>query len=221
MTTPPEPAPREPDAPGPAYPEAKPRVLQDGRDMFWSIAPLVVVCIVFAGLLGMCSFQGSGPGPGPAPSFDAPGALRDDANALPISIRVPVLPEGWQANSGGREGIEAGRTDPGTGQPARAVVSRVGYIAPSGQYLSLSQSNADEDKLVESLDPGLVPSGTEDVDGVTWVVYQGGEGVEPVWTARLAGPAGPAQVAITGAGDPAEYRTLAAATQKQRPLEKR
>jgi len=221
MSTPSEPSPREPDVAGPALPEAKPRVLQDGRDMFWSMAPLVVACIVLAGLLGMCSFQGGGPGPGPAPSYDAPSALQDDANALAIPIRVPVLPEGWQSNSGGRQGIEAGRLDPATGQPVRAAVSRVGYLTPSGQYLSLSQSNADEDKLVGSIAPDLVPSGTEDVGGVNWVVYQGGEGTEPVWTTRLVGPAGPAQIAITGAGTAEEFRTLAAATAKQQPLEKR
>ena len=43
----------------------KPRMLQDGRDMFWSIAPLVIACIVLAGMLGMCSFAPNGPGKGP------------------------------------------------------------------------------------------------------------------------------------------------------------
>ena len=33
--------------------------------MFWSMAPLVVACIVLAGVLGMCSFAPSGPGQGP------------------------------------------------------------------------------------------------------------------------------------------------------------
>jgi hypothetical protein len=218
MSTPPEPAPRSPEVTVPVPREAKPRLLQDGRDMFWSMAPLVVACIVVAGLLGMCSFQGSGSGTGPAPSYDAASALQDDADALKIPIRVPVLPQGWRSNSGGRAGIDAGRTDPSTGAQSRAVVSRVGYLAPSGQYLSLSQSNADEDRLVGFIDADLVPSGAQDVDGVSWVVYSGGEGVEPVWTTRLPGPA---QVAITGAGSADEFRTLAAATQKQQPLASR
>lgn len=212
--------PGRPDPPpqewsGPAPKEAKPRALQDGRDMFWSLAPLIVVCIVLAGLLGMCSVQGWGPTEGPAPSYDAPSALQADADALEIPVRLPALPDGWRSNSGGRSGIEAGALDPGTGAPTRAVVSRVGYLAPSGRYLSLTQSNAEEDKLVESITPGLVASGARDVDGVGWVVYQGGEGVEPVWTTRLPGPA---QIAITGAGSPDEFRTLAAATQRQKPL---
>lgn len=240
MTTPPEPGPQVGGKPGgqtepagsagaeagyalPGPRPQKPRLLQDGRDMFWSMAPLVLACVVLAGLLGMCSFAPSGPGPGPAPDYDARAALQADASALDVPIRLPELPEGWQANSGSREGIEAGRTDPATGQQVRAVASRVGYLAPSGMYLSLTQSNADEDALVATFGSELVPTGVQDVDGVTWVVYQGGEReggrpAEPVWTARVPGPTGPAQLAVTGAGSAEEFRTLAAATQSQPPL---
>ena len=45
-----------------------------------------------------------------------------------------------------------------------------------------------------------------------------GKPAEPVWTTRLTGPDGPAQIAITGAAGTGEYRTLAAATQTQSPL---
>ena len=190
MSTQPQPAPKP----------AKPRLLQDGRDMFWSIAPLVAACIVLAGVLGMCSFAPGGPGQGPAPSYDAPAALQADADALKIPIRLPRLPDGWQSNSGSRAGIDGGRTDPSSGQPARAVVSRVGYLAPSGMYVSLTQSNADEDKLVAWINTEVYPTGAQDVNGVKWVVYEGGDGAEPVWTTRLDGPGGPAQIAVTGAG---------------------
>ena len=113
------------------------------------------------------------PAPGPAPDYDAPAALQADADALRIPIRVPALPDGWRANSGSRAGIEAGRTDP-SGQPGRAVSSTVGYLTPTGMYMALIQSNADEEKLVGSIDPDMVPTGTQDVDGVRWVVYDGG-----------------------------------------------
>ena len=73
--------------PGPAPKPSKSRLLQDGRDMFWSIAPLVIACIVLAGVLGMCSFQPSGPGKSPAPAYDAQAALQADANDLDIPIR--------------------------------------------------------------------------------------------------------------------------------------
>jgi hypothetical protein len=210
------------DQPAPAPKPAKPRLLQDGRDMFWSVAPLVLACIVLAGVLGMCSFQAGGPGEGPIPHYDAPAALQADADALKIPIRLPQLPDGWHSNSGSRKGIEGGRTDPVSGQPARAVSSTVGYLAPSGMYLSLTQSNADEAKLVASLNSDMYPTGTADVDGVTWVVYEGsqedGDDAEPVWTTRLNGAGGPAQIAIKGAAGTDEYRTLAAATQTASPL---
>ena len=212
MTTQPQPAPKP----------AKSRLLQDGRDMFWSIAPLILACIVLAGVLGMCSFQASGPAEGPVPTYDAPGALQADANALKIPIRRPQLPETWQPNSGSRNGIDGGRTDPESGERLRAVSSTVGYLAPSGMYVSLTQSNADEDQLVASIEADLYPTGVEDVDGVNWVVYGGGDRDgrpgEPLWTTRLDGPTGPAQVAITGGATTDEFRTLAAATQTATPL---
>jgi hypothetical protein len=54
--------------------------------------------------------------------------------------------------------------------------------------------------------------------GYTHDVYRRGDGPEPVWTTRLNSTAGPAQVAVTGAGSADEFRTLAAATQSQPPL---
>jgi Protein of unknown function (DUF4245) len=204
--------------PEPTAKPAKPRLLQDGRDMFWSIAPLVLACIVLAGLVGMCTFAPSGTKPGPVPSYDAAGALRADAQTLAFPVRLPRLPQGWQANSGTRGSIGDGRTDPSTGQRVRAVTSTVGYISPTGMYLSLTQSNADEDKLVGSIHPDMYPAGTVEVDGTRWIIYQGDDGIEPVWTTRLASAAGPAQVAVTGAGGADQFRTLAAATQSQPPL---
>ncbi|MGB6516147.1 MAG: DUF4245 domain-containing protein [Mycobacterium sp.] len=203
--------------PQPTARPAKPRLLQDGRDMFWSIAPLVVACIVLAGMVGMCTFAPDGTNRGQVPSYDAASALRADAQTLGFPVRLPRLPEGWQPNSGSRGGIPDGRTDPSTGQRLRAVISTVGYISPTGMYLSLTQSNADEDKLVGSIHPSMYPTGTDDVDGTRWIVYQG-DGVEPVWTTRLSSPVGPAQVAVTGAGGVDQFRTLAAATQSQPPL---
>ena len=196
------------------HPEPKPRLFQDGRDMFWSLAPLVLACIVLAAMVGMCSFQPKGPATGSPPSYDAATVLQADANALDFPIRLPALPTGWRANSGARTGIEAARTDPVSKQQVRAIASRVGYLSPSNMYVSLTQSNADETALVQSIYRSEYPTGAQDVDGRKWVVYQGGEGTEPVWTTRL----GATQLAITGAGSAEDFRTLAVATQTQQPL---
>ena len=158
--------------------------------MFWSMAPLVLACIVLAGLrrhVLVCS---------PAarrrarsPKYDAAAALKADAETLGFPIRLPQLPDGWQANSGTRDGIDGARTDPATGQQVRAKVSTVGYLAPTGMYVSLTQSNADEDKLVRSIDTDLYPTGAQDVDGREVDRLRGWpDGSEPVWTTRLDGP---------------------------------
>ncbi|MCW2730471.1 MAG: hypothetical protein JWR13_1287 [Mycobacterium sp.] len=185
--------------------------------MFWSMAPLVLACIVLAGVLGMCSFAPTGPGQGPVLPYDTPAAMTADAETLKIPIRLPALPDGWHANSGSRGSIDGGRTDV-AGKPARAVISRTGFLAPTGMFISLTQSDADEQSLVRSIDANLAPTGTQDVNGVQWIVYEGGEDSHPVWTTRLNGPTGPAQIAVTGPAGTDEYRTLAAATQSQPPL---
>jgi hypothetical protein len=214
----------QPDAPArrPVARPAKPRLLQDGRDMFWSLAPLVLGCILLAGMVGMCSFAPRGTNKGQIPAYNVATALHADASTLGFPVRLPQLPAGWQANSGGRGGIENGRTDPSTGHRLNAATSIVGYISPTGMYLSLTQSNADENKLVASIHSAAVPTGAIDIAGTNWVVYQGagqsGADAEPIWTTRLAGPGGAAQIAITGAGSTDQFRTLASATQSQPPL---
>lgn len=186
--------------------------------MFWSMAPLILACIVLAGLVGTCSFQPRGPQVGTVPSYDAAAALGSDAEILGFPIRLPAVPEDWHANSGRREGLEGGRTDAATGQPVRALVSTVGFLTPGGKYVSLTQSNADEDKLVRSIEPDLAPTGVAEVAGVKWVVYDGGQRGEPVWTTHLGPADGGTQLAITGAGTVDDFRTLATATQTQTPL---
>lgn len=185
--------------------------------MFWSLAPLVVACIALAGLVGMCSFAPTGPSGGKVPAYDAVGALKSDAETLGFPVRMPRLPDGWQPNSGSRDGLDGGRTDPTTGQPVRAKVSTVGYLTPTGMYVSLTQSDADEDRLVRSIHPDMYPTGAQDVAGTKWIVYEGA-GDEPVWTTRLDGPGGATQLAITGAGSADEFRRLATATQTEPPL---
>lgn len=183
--------------------------------MFWSIIPLVLACLALAGLAGTCAFRPGGITAGPVPSYDAAVALKADAQTLGFPVRLPQLPDGWQPNSGSRGSITDGRAGD-SGQRLRAVTSRVGYISPGGMYVSLTQSNADEVPLVASIQPSLRPTGAEDVDGTRWVVYQG-DG-DAVWTTRLTGKTGAAQLAISSAGGPELFRTLAAAVQSQPPL---
>lgn len=190
--------------------------------MFWSLGPLVLGCLLIAGLVGTCSFAPGRTNRGPVPSYNAAAALRADAASLGFPIRIPQVPAGWQANSGGRGGIDGGRIDPATGARLHAATSTVGYITSTGLYMAVTQSDADEGALVNSIHSSSYASGSVEVSRTHWVVYKGvdknGGATEPIWTARLSSPAGPSQVAITGAGAPEDYRTLAEATQSQSPL---
>ena len=81
--------------PVPAPKPQKSRLLQDGRDMFWSMAPLVVACIVLAGVWE-CAHSPRRRHRGPVPSYNAASALQADAVTLKFPIRMPQLPDGWQ-----------------------------------------------------------------------------------------------------------------------------
>ena len=224
MTEEPQPNAEVAGEPAPAPRSAKPRLLQDGRDMFWSLMPLVLGCILLAGMVGMCSFQ-PGTNKGTIPSYDAAAALRADAATLGSPFDCRSYPPAGRPTPAAAAVSKMGESDPSTGQRLHAATSVVGYISPSGMYLSLTQSNADEEKLVGSIHPSAYPTGTVDVAGTNWVIYRGagqsGADAEPVWTTRLSGPTGAAQIAITGAGSADQFRTLASATQTQPPLASR
>ena len=93
------------------------------------------------------------------PTYDAVGALKSDAETLGFPVRMPKLPDGLAAQLRQPRRSRSGRIDPKTGQPVRALVSTVGYLTPTGMYVSLTQSNADEDKLVRLIHSEVYPTG--------------------------------------------------------------
>lgn len=188
-------------------PYQKPRILHDYRDLFFSLIPLVLIAVVFAGVTSQCSFSASGPTQGAIPSFDAAAALRSDAQNLSFPVREPELPANWKPNSGSRDTI----TEAGGG-----TVSTIGYITGSGTYMELDQSDATEDVLARHIIGGRYATGTQEVGGQKWVVYAEPD-AEPAWIADL----GATRVLIRGAGDPAAFETLAGAVTAARPLEAR
>ncbi|WP_433576588.1 DUF4245 domain-containing protein [Nocardia brasiliensis] len=185
-------------------PNQKPRILNDYRDLFWSLIPLVLIAVVFAGLASQCSFAGNGPTQGQIPHFDVKAALTADARSLPFPIRNPAVPADWTPNSGSRQAIS------GTGG---GPVSTVGYITTQGTYMRFTQSNATEDALSRYVLGSRYATGAETIDDQKWVVYSE-PGSEPAWVADL----GQSRVLITGAGDRAAFTTLAKAVVAAQPL---
>ncbi|MGV9744523.1 DUF4245 domain-containing protein [Rhodococcus zopfii] len=183
----------------------KPRILNDSRDMAWSLIPLVLACLVIAAIASQCSFSPGGPTAGPVPSFDIDAGLRYDAKELGFPIRHPEVPEDWQANSGSRSII--------TGQQG-GDSSTVGFITPAGRYVRLTQSDAGTDELVRFVaGSSRFVTGTESIDGRDWTVYAE-EGAEPLWVSDF----GDVRILIGGSGDEAEFATIAAAANAAQPL---
>ncbi|MEV5652398.1 DUF4245 domain-containing protein [Nocardia sp. NPDC052254] len=183
----------------------KPRILNDYRDLIWSLVPLVLICVVLAAVASQCTFSAHGPTPGQVPNFDVQSALRDDAEVLPFPIRDPAVPADWKPNSGSRDSI--------TG-PSGGTVSTVGYITADGTYLQLSQSNATESALANRVVSTRSPSGSRTVGAQKWTVYHV-KGSEAAWIADF----GASRVLIKGAAGEGAYLTLAQAVDAAAPLQ--
>ena len=97
----------------------KPRILQNNRDLALSLIPLVIICLIVAGLAGQCSFSPGGPTQGEIPHYEASAVLQRDARHYTFPIRLPETPGGWSTNSGS--------TDPNDGNDGGTAI-RVGYI---------------------------------------------------------------------------------------------
>jgi hypothetical protein len=185
---------------GPRPPAKPPRSALTVRDLLGAVGLLVVVVLVLGGLTRGCAFAPAGPtvDPSAGPTIDAPAQLRALAASTPFPLRVPVVPADWRSNAVGL--VQVG--------PAAHRAVRTGYLTPAGRYLRVVQSDADEaDLLGEEARGTPVASGTVDVAGTSWVSYGDGTS-EPVRIAAVDG----VRLLITGSGDDAEFRTLAAGT---------
>lgn len=188
-------------------PDKKPRILQNGQDMAWSLIPLVVACLLIAAVAQSCSFSPGGPKPGPIPSFDAAAAFRYDSRELGFPIRQPQVPDGWTPNSGSRS-IVAGA---GGGDS-----SNIGYITAGGRYIQLTQSNATMATLVPFVaGEARYATGTEQIGDRTWDVF-GGAGVEAIWVSDF----GDTRILVTGPAPADAFTELATAVGAATPLQR-
>lgn len=184
---------------------SKPRILNNNRDMVWSLIPLVIACLLIAGVASQCSLSPGGPKQGPIPNFDVNSALQYDAAAIGFPVRNPVVPEEWTPNSGSRATISG---DSG------GAASTVGYITGSGAYLQLTQTAASEELVVPFVAGETVyASGAQNVSGRDWVVY-GEEGSRTYWVSDF----GDVRILLGGTANTEEFTTLAAAVEATEPL---
>ncbi|WP_035720144.1 DUF4245 domain-containing protein [Gordonia shandongensis] len=180
----------------------KPRILQDSRDLIWSLLPLVLIALVIAGIAGSCSWGfGDKAAQESIPSFDVRDGLKADAASMPFAVRHPAVPTSWKPNSGSTQ--EVGST----------VSSNVGWIADSGAYVQLTQTDATEEQLVMKLAGSeAAGEGVETIRGLRWVKYRGED--DKVWIADM----GDARVAVKTRGGADLLTTLATAVTEASPI---
>ncbi|NKZ06346.1 DUF4245 domain-containing protein [Actinomadura latina] len=88
-------------------------------------------------------------------------AMRSDA---PYTVYAPVgLPAAWRPNSSRLHGLESGGKEP--------VAWHLGFVTPSDEYAALEQSNEKASEYVPRMTNSSTPTGTQQVDGVTWTKY--------------------------------------------------
>lgn len=184
--------------------EAKPRILNDSKDLVWSLIPLLAIALVIAGIAGSCSWGfGTDAGKQVVPDFDSATALRVDAQNMPFPVREPKLPADWKSNSGSSQAVGTAR------------MSNVGWITPAGAYVQLTQSDATEEQLVPVLGgDGALGSGMKNAGGHDWVAYENVEQHDKLWITNL----GDVRIAVLSRGSEAELRTMAEAVVAAQPL---
>ncbi|MFC4853173.1 DUF4245 domain-containing protein [Actinophytocola glycyrrhizae] len=181
------------------------------RDMIGAMVVLLVIIGAVLAFYGGCQFSPGGPtvDPGTAPSADASGQLERTARSAAFPVREPEVPEEWRPNSTSTTAVGAGGT--------ASVVVRVGYVTTAGAFVQLSQSGGDAGEVV-ALETGQdeppEPTGSVEVDGVTWTTYPGRRD-EPAWVTELDG----AVLLVTGSAPEPEFRQLAKAAQEATPLD--
>lgn len=186
--------------------EKKPRILQDSRDMVWSLIPLLAICVVIAGIAGSCAWGfGDDAAEQKIPTFDSAAAFQADARTMPYPVREPDVPADWQSNSGSTTTVGS------------SLTSNVGWITPSGTFVQLTQTAATEDELVPNLGgDGVIGTGTAEAGGVSWVTYANDAEGRTVWVTDL----GDVRIGLLGRGDNPPLDTLGAATVRAEPLPK-
>lgn len=182
--------------------EKKHRLLHDQRDMLLSLAPLVLVCLLVAGLAGKCSFSPAAfSGPAKAAreikDVDAKHTLEEAARFLPFPVRVTAAPDKWRTIAVDRGEIKSANL------PNEQI--SVNYLSPAGRAYRVTQTDAAVPAVLSWL--GLADGEdkpAQDVGGAHWQVVAQGQTTAWVWDD------GGARIALTAtSGDQTAFRLLA------------
>ncbi|MDO5668572.1 MAG: DUF4245 domain-containing protein [Corynebacterium sp.] len=182
----------------------KPRIFQDGRDMFLSLALIVVLMVVSVGATGLCTYEPGAPEGGPVREVDAHTFMGMEARATNFPVRMPENPEGWVTNSARR------------GQVNQTPAPIVGWVTDDRGFIQLTQTDQPLDDAVRGIDPDPRDlDRTVQVAGHEVQVYTSEESdVRDLWVVDM----GDARLLFSGAGKDAEFEELIDATVNVTPL---
>jgi hypothetical protein len=178
--------------------------------MVISMAVLVLAILGLAAITHSFTFSPGGPSTSgsTAPRIDESEQYQLAVGQVHFPLREPELPASWHANSADLDQIAGSAT---TGNLPNDL--RIGWITPTGRYLSLAESTADVADLARQ-EAGLPAStpmpaiGQVTVGGQQWAIYSGTRS-EQSWVLDLDG----VRLLVTGNGSQAEFTTLAEAVQ--------
>ncbi|GAA1836744.1 DUF4245 domain-containing protein [Agromyces salentinus] len=118
-------------------------------------------------------------------------------------LAVPELPDGWSANAAE---LRRSETD-------GVTAWYTGYVTPENEYLGMHQGLDANPTWVAGLLARTLATGTVELDGVDWTVYDNRESPEDLGNARygLTTEAGGTTFVLVGTATDAEFATMAAA----------
>ncbi|MFF2372712.1 DUF4245 domain-containing protein [Agromyces sp. NPDC058110] len=136
------------------------------------------------------------------PDIDVAGIAAQAQAGSDEPLAVPALPDGWSANAAelrrSTDGITAWYT---------------GYLTPSGEYIGLYQGLDANATWAADLLAKTLATGTVQLDGVDWTIYDNRDSSDDVGNARygLTTESGSTVFVLVGTATDAEFATMAAA----------
>lgn len=124
--------------------------------------------------------------------------------AFEHELAVPALPEGWRSNAAEVRNSTADRV----------TAWYVGYLTPGDEYIGMYQATGANPSWVSTQMARTLPTGSVEVDGVEWTVYDNRDSdAEDLGNAEygLVAEAGDQTFVLLGTASPEEFAELAAA----------
>lgn len=137
------------------------------------------------------------------PDIDVSSVAEQAQIATGEPLAVPDLPEGWRANA----------AELRTSAADEVTAWYVGYLTPSDEYIGIYQGFDANPTWVAGLLARTLATGTTEIDGIEYTVYDNRESSDDVGNARyaLTTESGGTTFVLLGTASPEEFATLASA----------